>query len=124
MPCFIDWYAFQACILSHFAYKEKQKHSAEVQPRCSRGADQVQATTQLATTLYPQTPFSQVKNPTLRIWELTEDTEQEEEAQAARERAEHMRHGAGPPYPRNPEAMSRAADFSINNVFCSKTEHF
>ena len=71
----------------------------------------MQATTQLVTTLYPQTPFSQVKKPTLRIRELAEDTEQEKEAQTARKRAEHMRQGAGTPYPRNPEAMPRAADF-------------
>ena len=89
--------------------------------RYSRHVTEVQATTQSATTLYPQTPFSQVKNPTLRIRELTEDTEQEKEAQA-RERAEHMRQGAGTPYPRNPEAMPRAADFSTNSVFCSKTK--
>ena len=79
-------------------------------PQHQHAAD-IQATTQLATTLYPQTPFSQVKNPTLRIRELTEDTEQEKEAQTARKRAEHMRQGAGTPYPRNPEAMPRAADF-------------
>ena len=71
----------------------------------------MQATTQFATTLYPQDPFSQVKNPTLRIRELTENIEQKKEAQTASKRAEYMRQGAGTPYPRNPEAMPRAADF-------------
>ena len=70
----------------------------------------MQATTQLATTLYPQTPFSQVKNPTLRIRELVEHTERKsQDKQPGKSRATKRLHE--PPYPRNPEAMPRAADF-------------
>ena len=48
-----------------------------MQATCSREAADIQATNELATTLYPQTPFSQVKNPTLRIRELLEHTERQ-----------------------------------------------
>ena len=82
-----------------------------------QGADEVtevQATTQLATTLYPQTPFSQVKNPTPRIRELLEHTERDRKHKQlgkCRARKQLYEAGAGTPYPHNPEAMPRAADF-------------
>ena len=85
-----------------------------MQPRCSRGADQVQATTELATTLYPQTHFSLVKNPTLRIRELLEHRKRDKkykQPEKVEQQRDHMTQGAGTPYPRNPEAMPRAADF-------------
>ena len=93
-----------------YLVRSLSKSKKSTVPTCRRGAGDIQATTQFTTTLYPQTLFSQVKNPTLRIRELREDAEQHKEAQTARRRAEHMRQ-AGTPYPRNPEAMPRAADF-------------
>ena len=68
----------------------------------------MQATPQLATTLYPQTPFSQVKNPVLRIRELVEHTEQKRKDKQLEQSKSKKPHETGDGDPLPPQPWSDA----------------